>query len=149
MNQGVELILKRMESHPEEFEVKFVYDTSGYRQQGKWQWLIDRVAHRAEEVERGPLEHLPFISDEEIKLIYDKLMMIQATVFIRTVMHTIMSKPEEAEYDTFSNTTTAIASTSPVITLPQIHQDAYKILNHSYQMMTFDEEQELMKLAKP
>ena len=115
MNQGVELVLKRMESHPEEFEVPFIYNDHGYRNSNKWEWLTDRVVRRIERpADEDTVDHLSFLTDEEVHLIYGKLAEIQEGVFLRTVMQTTLnkSKPEEeSEYVISASQTVSTSQT--------------------------------------
>jgi hypothetical protein len=80
-NKGVEILLSRMESHPEEF-------TEGTR----WEWIISKVLDRVQGVsdlntlQRGSTLPLPFLTDEEVKALYDKYMSLQGDVFSKRVM---------------------------------------------------------------
>lgn len=106
MNQAVKIILTQMEVHPEDFEVPFIYNEHGYRHNAKWEWLTDRIVRRIERPTDGDVvDHLSFLTDEEVHLIYSKLKEIQKGVFTRAVIQTTMSKPKpEEEEDTFAYT---------------------------------------------
>jgi hypothetical protein len=94
MNKGVELMLQRMDTHPEEFNTH--NSDKGVRD--KWKWVTNALKTRIEYME-NPLkadpvmsfESLPFLSDREIILLYDKYMSIQADSFSRRVMSTLLT----------------------------------------------------------
>jgi len=80
MNEGVQLMLKRMESHPEEF-----YEN------GRWEHITRLVRARVggnKETTNGM--DLPFLSDEEVSLLYDKWVSLQGPMFTDSVMRTIL-----------------------------------------------------------
>jgi hypothetical protein len=137
MNQAVELILKRMESHPEEFEIPYIYQ-EGFLASSKWGWMIDRITNRLERPhEDGRYNPLAFLTDEEAALIYGKFMEIQEGVFTRAVMHTIMDKSEEEKseqrflptWNTINNT--PVGAAAPIPTPPKV---TYNLANQIYEV---------------
>jgi hypothetical protein len=109
MNKGVELLLKRMDSHPEEFEEHYDYRE---RESGKWERLLNDLSHRMEVIDRDnghtgsadgmvrltrAQKPLGFLSDEEARMIHDKLMQTRANMFERRVMDLLLRQPPEAE----------------------------------------------------
>lgn len=100
MNQAVETILSRMESHPEEFQPDFS------RGSGKWDWVLSQVCRRydrdvdPDHTKVHPVgfpRELPFLSDEEITILYQKYQLMQESTFAHRVMATLLNEPEEDE----------------------------------------------------
>lgn len=94
MNQGVELLLQRMDSHPEEFNAY----NSDKRVREKWHWVMGSIKTRMDFMARSPnddpvthFESLGFLTDREILILYDKYMSIQADSFSRRVMATLLT----------------------------------------------------------
>ena len=87
MNEGVQMVLARIASHPEEF----VDNESTYS--GKWHGVIDGVIRRVE----GNNVALSFLSDEEIQAIYDALRQARRDAFTASVMRRITGS--ENSYD--------------------------------------------------
>lgn len=110
MNRGVELLLQRMDSHPEEFEDRF----DPYREtEGKWDSTIRQILHRAEIIDRDRgltdsheklaaitarhTKPLGYLSDEEILTLLAKLNEVQAAMFERKVMRTLLTDEKRQE----------------------------------------------------
>lgn len=88
MNKGVQILLERMNSNPDEF----VPDVMG-RYPPKWQSTILSVAMRI----KGGKEYddqLPFLSDEEIKALWQKMQELQGDLFTKKVMDTLLRDTE-------------------------------------------------------
>lgn len=94
MNHGVELLLQRMDSHPEEF------NTHGpdKRVKSKWSWVTGSLKGRIDYMRKFPhvepvqdFESLAFLSDREIIMLYEKFQSIQAESFSRRVMSTLLT----------------------------------------------------------
>lgn len=142
MNQAVKIILTQMEVHPEDFEVPFVYNDHGYRNNNKWEWLTDRVVRRIERpVDSDTVDHLSFLTDEEVHLIYGKLAEIQEGVFLRTVMQTTMSKPKPEEESGYvisasqpANTPFGAAGPSPVNPVPTSTKISFDATADAYEV---------------
>lgn len=131
MNQAVKIILTQMEIHPEDFESSYTYEDGLRSNSNKWEWMLDRIVNRLERrPEDSPYNPFPFLTDEEVQLIYGKFMEIQEGVFTRTVMKTMLSKPkpEEGRYVTSAG---AASPVNPIPTPPKIYFDVaanvYKI----------------------
>lgn len=111
MNKGVELLLKRMESHPEEFE-----DHSHPYQEptGKWDGIIHQLLHRVEVIDRDNGHKdtsngvravrygkpLGYLSDEEVLTLLAKLDETRAMLFERKVMATLLAD-EHSKHDIY------------------------------------------------
>jgi hypothetical protein len=85
MKNGLEVLLKRMESNPAEFTNP---DTK------KWGWAINPAIRRAQQ---GYPEHtadLPFLSDDEVRQIYAKWLALQGELFTEKVLKTLLADSE-------------------------------------------------------
>lgn len=94
MNQGVELLLQRMDSHPEEFNT---HNPDAHARE-KWRWVMGPVKTRMDFMNRSPdddpvmhFESLGFLTDREILMLHDKYMSIQGDSFSRRVMATLLT----------------------------------------------------------
>ena len=107
MNQGVEILLKRMETNPEEFVVPF----DRYRKispEGKWGAVVHsiiREINNKKSAGHGPVAsatypELPFLTDEEIELLYNKLMSLQGDQFTQHVLRTLLEDKKEPGLET-------------------------------------------------
>lgn len=107
MNQGVEIILSRMDSHPHEFED---FDRPYDGGDNKWSRILYEVRERIEMIDRAnghktnnsPLpprntKPLPYLSDEEVLAIHNKLIETQKGLFTKRVMSALLDEGEEAE----------------------------------------------------
>lgn len=107
MNKGVEMLLRRMESHPEEFAD--TYDP--YRDrgtEGKWDGIIRQLLHRVEVIDRDnghkdasngvrPSRYgkpLGYLTDEEVLILLAKLDEARAKMFEHRVMATLLGANE-------------------------------------------------------
>lgn len=92
MNQGVEILLARMDSNPDEF-----VSWDGYVV-GKWDWIMRDVQKRAlgnrVDLEDGVVR-VPFLSDEEVKALWNKVESLRADQFTKKVMRTLLEEEEE------------------------------------------------------
>lgn len=78
MNKGVEILLARMDSHPEEF---------GLDKLGRWTVIIDRLVNN----------ELPFLSGQELEALKEKLYAIQGDVFTRAIMDELVNGDGQSE----------------------------------------------------
>lgn len=85
MNEGVQLILRRMETHPEEFE-----EGSSHM---RWMQVISDVVRRVEHQDRK----LPWLYDEEAQAIYNGIQDIQRNKFTAYVLRALT---ESNSFDT-------------------------------------------------
>jgi hypothetical protein len=92
-----------MDSNPEEF----VPDVIG-NYPAKWRQIIQKVEYRIKTKGYKPkadeihINELPFLSDEEIQAMWDKMQSIQADLFTKQVMNTLLQDATE-ELSSFSN----------------------------------------------
>ena len=84
-NQGVHIILDRMEHFPSEFSRP---TSSG--EEGIWDWLIkaviSRVEHNSKEDKIKYIPELPFLTDSEIYVIYEKFLSLEREAFTRKIV---------------------------------------------------------------
>jgi len=95
MNQGVQILLDRMDTNPEEFEEH--RDT-------KWGDIVQAVHARVKEKTEGKDygNPLPFLSDAEVNALYDKLEDVRRENFTADVLRRLADAPNlEAQEDLF------------------------------------------------
>lgn len=83
MNQGVEILLSRMDSNPEEF----VGDEAH-----KWGWVVNGLYDRVLEENA---KALPYLNDEEVEALWDKFNVIRRDSFTHRVMETLLEDAQE------------------------------------------------------
>lgn len=81
MNKGVQILLERMNSNPDEF----VPDVIG-RYPPKWMDIIASIQVRVE----GKKDSLQFLNDTEIHALWNKLQKLQGDVFTKRIMNTLL-----------------------------------------------------------
>lgn len=81
MNQGVEILLSRMDSNPEEF----------IGHEGKWDWIMDGINRRVAGKDKDVLAYL---TDEEARVLYDKMQILARANFTRSVLETLLPENE-------------------------------------------------------
>jgi len=86
INQGIRILLERMKSNPEEFEIDRVRSTEGiYRfRNNKWNFIHEYIREDS------------WVTAEERKLLLNGISKVQADAFTRNVMATLL-KDEELE----------------------------------------------------
>ena len=92
-NQGVQILLNRMQSHPEEF-----VETKNNR----WAWVIEKVLVRVEDKHEANSHHrlpLPFLTNDEVEAVYDKYMSIQGEAFTHRVMRELLEDDSSPELE--------------------------------------------------
>jgi hypothetical protein len=84
MNKGVQILLERMSSNPDEF----VPNVNGYYPD-KWRNIILSIDMR---VKGGKdyQDQLPFLSDAEVKTMWEKLRSLHGELFTKQVMNTLL-----------------------------------------------------------
>jgi len=93
MNQGVEILLKRMGSNPDEFQVLVGRST-------KWDWLVAPLSERGwalanpDKARITDRLSLAYLSDEEVLALHKKLLSVQGESFTQKVIQTILQEPE-------------------------------------------------------
>ena len=122
MNKGVEILLERMTSNPDEF----LPSLQGSSYPAKWADTISAVYARKHRREgHAPFYDLSFLSDEDVDALFDKLQEIRGDHFTKRVMATLLtddSSEEETESITYKSaiphaTGIAVATGSTTLTL--------------------------------
>ena len=96
MNQGVEILLKRMGSNPDEFQVLVGRST-------KWDWLVAPLSERGwalahpDKARIADRLSLAYLSDEEVLALHRKLLSVQGESFTQKVIQTVLQEPEPIE----------------------------------------------------
>lgn len=89
MNKGVQILLQRMESHPQEF-VPDLHSQYPH----KWRMLLTKVdnrMHHAKSKHGEPyMPELTFLQDDEIQALHSKLQSIRGDLFTKEVMNTLL-----------------------------------------------------------
>lgn len=94
MNKAAEILLQRMETHPDEF----------YSNHTKWTFAKNAIINRYMEVHElvtkayppvpvQPYQICPF-TDEEVEVLYAKLKQIVGEEFLSTVLNNLLKEPE-------------------------------------------------------
>lgn len=100
MNKGVEMIIARMESNPEEFVAENDYSIPP----NKWSSVILSVKERMYAINGDAAAtdphykyQLAYLADEEILAIWAKYQTLLADVFTKRVMQTLLSDPTKED----------------------------------------------------
>jgi hypothetical protein len=83
MNKGVEILLARMESNPEEF----VPDVNG-RYPRKWRDTLEHLQARVQD--KNAQDRLMFLADADINMLWAKMQSIRGDLFTKQVMNTLL-----------------------------------------------------------
>jgi hypothetical protein len=103
MNQGVQILLDRMDTNPEEFD-----DYAG-----KWGDVIGAVHIRKEKNEKT----LPFLTDSEVNALYEKLEDVRRENFTADVLRRLADDSVKQQ-DLWANVSTYSISNHPVLGTP-------------------------------
>jgi ssRNA-specific RNase YbeY (16S rRNA maturation enzyme) len=113
-NKGVEILLNRMDSHPEEFT-----ERRNLGARSRWDWIIEQVSRRVLNSHKSDSKYrldLPFLSDEEVDALHDKYQQLQGQAFTNRIMSELLDEPEESlaekQMELFANQ--AISSTQAI-----------------------------------
>jgi hypothetical protein len=119
INQGIRILLERMKSNPEEFEIDRIRSAEGiWFRNNKWNFIHEFIRVDS------------WVTAEERKLIMDGVNKVQAEAFTRQVMATLL-KDEESDtlvrvdiipddiFNTHKFNATAINTTNGITTLRQ------------------------------
>ena len=109
MNQGVQILLDRMDTNPEEFE-----DYGG-----KWgditSAILARVKETTESKDYG--KPLPFLTDPEVNALYDKLEDVRRENFTADVLRRLADTPREIVQEDLFDSATYSTSNQPLTLL--------------------------------
>ena len=104
MNKGVEILLERIDSTPEEFG----YDDPLFSR--KWRDITERVEQRYQAIIGNPdtprhyAYQLDFLEDEEITTLHNKLKALRAEEFTKDVMGRLLAGADDGNYHTSAQT---------------------------------------------
>lgn len=127
MNKGVQILLQRMESHPQEF-VPDLHSEYPH----KWRMLLRKVDNRIQQLKTKGIERkldntgiyipdLSFLEDDEIQALHSKLQSIRGDLFTKEVMNTLLVAEEEEQTElSFSSIQGLGGSTKFSLTRTQI-----------------------------
>jgi hypothetical protein len=92
MNKGVQILLERMSSNPDEFVPSL---KGGY--QHKWRDILISVEMR---VNGGKdyKDQLAFLTDKEVKALWEKMQSLRGDLFTKQVMNTLLSESVEDNF---------------------------------------------------
>lgn len=89
MHKSMEILMARMESHPEEFDL--VYRQAQLNPNTRWDFVVKPLLARAESMVRGePSFQLGFLSDKEISIVFRKLMSIQGDKVFKLISEELL-----------------------------------------------------------
>jgi len=89
MHKSMEILMARMESHPEEFDLTF--KATQLNPEKRWEFIIKPLMARAEAMVRGePCFLLGFLSDEEVGQVFQKLMYAQGDLTTQRIMNELL-----------------------------------------------------------
>lgn len=113
MNQGVQILLDRMDTNPEEFEDDFALGG------GKWYDIVQAVHARknAPEAHRKDAP-LPFLTDPEVNALYDKLEDVRRENFTAAVLRRLADTPQEITQQGLWDKPSYSSSNHPVLGTP-------------------------------
>lgn len=105
MDEVVDLLIKRMDSDPEEFcdgwdvESDNTLYGSDYRMP-KWRHVIYQLRQRMGEspTDKALTKPLPFLSDEQVERLYAKYVEVQANEFEKYVLRTLLHAEDTVRY---------------------------------------------------
>ncbi len=92
MNKGVQMLINRMESHPEEFTRRKSLNP------GRWDWVLEQVVRRVEHHHKNTDTYrieLPFLTRDEVDALYDKWISIQGEAFTHRIMRELLDSDAE------------------------------------------------------
>lgn len=102
MNKGVQILLQRMESHPQEF-VPDLHSQYPH----KWRMLLTKVDNRIQDIKTKGIDRklergiytpdLSFLQDDEIQALHSKLQSIRGDLFTKEVMNTLLVAEDEEQ----------------------------------------------------
>jgi hypothetical protein len=96
MNKGVQILLERMSSNPDEF----IPDIRG-RYPTKWADMLMSIQMRASK-DKEYKDQLPFLNDWEIEALWRKMHEIQGELFVKQVMNILLQDADSKELSFFS-----------------------------------------------
>lgn len=122
INKGVQILLERMDSNPEEF-----ISGGNFDYPGTWAKVITGVHHRVHKIvnkigEPHSLDELSYLSDEEILALDGKLRDIRREGFTKEVMSKLLAGADDGNYHAFAQIQGGAPKTNPYYDIQkQVH----------------------------
>lgn len=120
MHKSMEILMARMDSHPEEFDITFRSMNLNYLK--RWDFILKPLMDRCEAIASGePSFLLGFLSDEEVGEVFAKLMQVQGDACTQRIMNELLNEEEDHRVrfgDGWKYTGTISYSGDPVMTVP-------------------------------
>lgn len=91
MHKGMQILMARMESHPEEFDITFRHMQLNY--DNRWDWILKPLMDRCESIVKGePSFIMGFLSDDEVTEVFYKLQKVQGDLCTEKVMNDLLKE---------------------------------------------------------
>ena len=107
-NQGVQILLERIKSNPEEFHTRSL--TVLPEPKGRWSDITQDIYTRILSPNRRPIP-LPFLTDEEINALHVDLQPILAQQFTEQVMKELLPSDSSPQLDMFQTSNNGLVVT--------------------------------------
>jgi hypothetical protein len=91
MNKGVQILLERMSSNPNEFIPNILGEYPP-----KWRDILLSIEYRVTK-QKDYKDALQFLSDKEIKALWNKMQNLQGELFTKRVMNTLLRDAHDIE----------------------------------------------------
>jgi hypothetical protein len=86
MHKSMEILMARMDSHPDEFDITFQKNV------GRWGFILKPLLERCEAMVRGePTFYVAFLSDDEVREVFHKLMAVQGDACTQKIMNELLA----------------------------------------------------------
>lgn len=105
MNKGVQILLERMRSNPDEF----VPNVHGYYPD-KWSKIIMAIEMRTNGG-KDYKDQLPFLNDEEVKALWNGMQQLQGELFTKKVMNILLQDAQEFQLSDVPTTLAPLMAT--------------------------------------
>ena len=89
MNKGVQILLERMSSNPNEFIPNILGEYPP-----KWRDILLSIEYRVTK-QKDYKDALPFLNDKEIKALWGEMQSLQGELFTKRVMNTLLRDAED------------------------------------------------------
>jgi murein tripeptide amidase MpaA len=139
MNKGVEILLERMESNPDEFTNEYSANTTIADR--KWGDIAEKIHMRMTAITQDPetkpyyKHQLDFLTDEEIIALHNKLKDVRAEAFTREIMGRLLGSKTETNTQKMQASigTTGSQHHQAILAQQQAYRE-YELANHYNQM---------------
>jgi hypothetical protein len=153
MNKGVEILLERMNSNPDEFG-----DNSHTQVYGRWNTILEKIEQRFQaiinnpDIERHWRYQVDFLEDEDVIALHNKLKSIRADDFTKDIMSKLLTEADDSSLErerrlTQANLANAIKHINAMST-PHTTPSKLTVSNEQVQAMKLYMEAEKLKVDK-